>query len=379
MQNPFTLHIRLTKACNANCTYCSSFQNNPDKFMSVDDFKKSINAFWDKITSLNIQISYLTIEYVGGEVLLVPQDVLFEQVTYARQFFLMRGVFLKDGVQTNLIASREKVIWLNGLFPGRMGTSIDNSTDQRRIGDDAKRYRVIMLSREKAALGGVKKFPGVITVDKKMLPNVISEIGMASRQRRNLTLRPAFVGGRSEIDHVTPAEFGGVMVDSFSSWFMRMPIIIEPHYSRFRQRFNAHYGIHSYQNGSYCAFQSDCAVKSMSIEPNGDVYVCQELADKGFGLLGNLLKDEWDQSKWESILARSGNLPKDCLECPYLSECRGGCMMQAIEAGAGIYGKPAYCESWKAMFSAYDSAILATNRSLVERWLGRIGEISTAS
>lgn len=376
MQKPFTLHIRLTKSCNANCTYCSSFQNNPDKFMSLDDFKLSIGAFWKKTKDLGVEISFLTIEYVGGEILLVPQDIFYEQVTYARNFFLSHGVQLKDGVQTNLIASREKVVWLSKLFPGRMGTSIDNSTDQRRIGDSHKRYRVIMLSREKAALGDSKKFPGVLTVDKKMLPHVVSELSMASRQRRNLTLRPAFVGGKSDVNHVSPSEFGHVMVNSFESWFMRMPIIVEPHYSRFRKRFNKHYGINLDQDYSYCAFQSDCAVKSMSIEPNGDVYICQELADKGYGLLGNLLNGEWNDSAWGSILARSENLSMDCLECPYLSECRGGCMMQSVEAGAGIYGKPAYCESWKMMFSAYDSAILSTDKAMVIRWLDRIGQIS---
>ena len=41
--NPLTLHIRLTKHCNADCSYCSSWQESPDARLTPADLRKSID------------------------------------------------------------------------------------------------------------------------------------------------------------------------------------------------------------------------------------------------------------------------------------------------------------------------------------------------
>lgn len=371
IMRPLTLHVRLTKACNANCTYCSSFENNPDKFMSLNDFIISIENIWGRISGLGISPSYINMEYVGGEILLVPFKVLESQVNFARSFFHERGVLVRDGVQTNLIGSRSKVSELYDLFDGRMGTSIDSFTDQRRIDGDHKRYKVIMLSREKSILGDSHKFPGVFTIDSITKDFVSMEIKKASRDNRNLTIRPVFSGG-SPVKLISSEDLALIMAETFNLWFMKMNIVLEPHFSLFKNRFENRFGINSNFERSYCSFQSDCASKSVSLEPDGDVYVCQELADMGYGKLGNAILNEWDNEMWDSLSARSSKLSRDCLNCDYYKECQGGCMMQSLDDGNGIYGKPEYCLAWKRLFSEMDNAINSVGFDRINNWLNRL-------
>lgn len=369
---PFTLHVRLTKACNANCTYCSSYMENPDKFMSFENYKFSLDFIWQQLIKLNIHVTHLNLEYVGGEILLLPIDVLGKQVKYAREFFKERNVVLLDGAQTNLIGSKRKVLELSEVFNGRLGTSIDSFTDQRRVGDSASKYRVIMMTREKDLTSDFgKKLPAVFTIDRKSIGFTSKEISLASRNKRNLTVRPVFSGG-SDIEGITPEELADVMVKSFKQWFMKMPIILEPHFSLLQKRIQNKLMIDPMYERSYCSFQSDCAKKSLSLEPNGDIYICQELADAGNGLLGNSLSKTWDQELWEGFSGRSNNISSECLSCDYFKECQGGCMMQAIEEGKGPYGKPGYCFAWKALFAEIDKVIESTEHEYLMRWINKL-------
>ncbi|WP_137297121.1 SPASM domain-containing protein [Psychromonas sp. SP041] len=371
---PFTLHVRLTKACNANCTYCSSFMENPDKYMNLESYQKSIEFFWSKLQEKNINVTNLTIEYVGGEILLVPPEVLKSQVLFARDFFKKQNVNLSDGAQTNLIGSKRKVIEIQNLFDGRISTSIDSFTDQRRVGDSAKKYKVIMMTRENDIMReeqSLSRVPAVFTMDKTSIKFTEDEVNKARRENRNLMIRPVFIGG-SSIESITPDELADVLVSTFDKWFMRSMSILDPHMSLLEKRIQTKLNVDPMYERSYCSFQNDCAAKSMSLEPNGDLYVCQELADAGKGKIGNTLNDEWDDLAWTTMSKRGENLDSDCLSCPYLKDCQGGCMMHAIQDGNGPYGKPSYCKAWKAIFARIDKALEDIPYDRIESWLKRL-------
>lgn len=80
---------------------------------------------------------------------------------------------------------------------------------------------------------------------------------------------------------------------------------------------------------------------SMCIEPNGDVLPCQSY----YTSAGNILADAWD-TIWNSALFRSfrdretlptaiSGLPEECLNCPDLELCGGGCRLER-ETRAGL-------------------------------------------
>jgi len=372
MTTPFTIHVRLTKACNANCTYCSSFMENPDKFMSLKDYKKSITFIWEQLIKLDIHVTNLTIEYVGGEIMLVPLNILKSQVDFAREFFLEKGIVVVDGAQTNLIGSKRKVSQLNDIFNGKISTSIDSFTDQRKLGNSAKKYRVIMMQRE-SEITNLERFkiPAVFTMDQKSIKDTVNEFKLANRANRNLMIRPVFNGGNS-IESITPEQLSEAMLDTFDSWFIRSNVILEPHFSLLKKRLQTRNNIDPLYDFSYCSFQNDCAKKSMSLEPNGDLHICQELADSNAIKIGNAVDSIWDQDQWDIYNKRGENLHKDCLECPYLKDCQGGCMMHSIEDNNGPYGKPSYCYAWKKIFKKIDDNIDINGEEKILSWIDRL-------
>lgn len=372
---PFTLHIRLTKACNAECTYCSAWQEDPRKVMTLSECEKSINfivSLWEK---LNLEVEFLCIEYVGGEVLLLPTEDIVSIVNKNREIFSKEKIHVHDGVQTNLIANHHKIKALYELFEGRVGTSIDDFTNQRRLSGSSEKYQVIMMTNEKRIQDKYnnRPIPGVFVIDPKSYPFAREQVKKSLRELRNIVLRPVFNGG-IDIELVTPDMVEKVMVNALEDWVLRSPIIIEPLYGLLKNRLQHKHGFELNQNMSFCSFMSDCASRSLSLEPNGDLYICQELADHEYGKLGNAIKGEFDFELWSKFNDRPNKLHKDCLSCPYLNECRGGCMMQSIEQNLGMYGKSVYCSAWKGIFSKIDEIIDAHGTVKIMKWIDKIEE-----
>ncbi|AXH59475.1 SPASM domain-containing protein (plasmid) [Pseudomonas amygdali pv. lachrymans str. M301315] len=357
---PFTLHIRLTHGCNASCTYCSSWQQKAGKAMGPAEMSKAlpfIHEIWGK---LGISPTFLNIEFVGGEILLIQPALLSDTVREVRSFFDGKGIQVRDGAQSNLIGSDERIEHLYELFDGRVGTSIDRFTNQRQLGlkgsdaTRADRYRSFFASSNEKVRSITRKTPpAVLTLDAKTLPHLDQELALAINEGRELTLRPVFQGG-SEIDGISNQALGQALSAGFEAWMKAgMRVRIEPFVNLLRRRLFDE----ARADQGFCAWQADCGVKSLSLEPNGDLYICQELADMGELKLGNALRGEFDEALHLQIRNRSDLLEAGCFECPYFNSCQGGCMQQSLEAGTGIYGKTQWCEAWKMLFSTMDKAI----------------------
>lgn len=357
---PFTLHIRLTHGCNASCTYCSSWQQKAGKAMGPEEISQALPFIYDLWEKLGISPTFINIEFVGGEILLVPPSLLSETVREVRSFFAGKNIQIRDGAQSNLVGSDERIEHLYKLFEGRVGTSIDRFTNQRQLGNKgsdvqrADRYRAFFASSNEKVKSITRKTPpAVLTLDAKTLPHLDQELSLALEEGRELTLRPVFQGG-SQIDGISNHALGGALSEGFEKWMKAgMRVRIEPFVNLFRRRLFEE----ASEDLGFCAWQADCAVKSMSLEPNGDLYVCQELADMGELRLGNALTGAFDEILHHQIRRRSEQLDAGCFECPYFKACQGGCMQQSLESGAGLYGKTQWCEAWKMLFSTMDKAI----------------------
>lgn len=359
---PFTLHLRLTHACNAECSYCSSWQKDPDERMRPADLIRCLEGLEEFWALTGISPSYLNVEYVGGEILLIPPTELTEMVQLVRNRFSGR-MAVRDGVQSNLIGSPARLTQLSALFEGRVGTSIDNFSNQRQLpgkgnaDERARRYKTFFMdsSNHLRVIAG-EMTPGVITLDRHNLDKVVQEIDLAVSAGRDITFRPVFQGG-CQIDSIDPDDFGLALVEGFEHWLrVGMRVRIEPFVSLFRRRLTPD------SHSGFCAWQRDCAMKSLSIEPNGDFYVCQELADSNSFCLGNLINKEFKVELHSQLARRVEMLDKGCFDCPYFNSCQGGCMQQSVEAGTGMYGKTQWCSAWKRLFSSMDKAIAETGK-----------------
>lgn len=341
--------------------------------MSPENFRLSLQFIWDSWMDNGLFPEYLTIEYVGGEILLIPPKELTDIVTFARTFFTEKGVRMKDGVQSNLIGSKRRLDHLYELFEGRVGTSIDNVTDQRTVNGSRESYRVFFRESDShfRSEHGVS-IPAVFTLDKASIGGLEKELKLSRQQSRNLTIRPVFEGGIENINAITSEDLGEAMVKSFRLWFMRSNVILEPHAQLLSKWVSLKSEVDSPDQNDLCPFQNNCAQRSVSLEPNGDLYVCQELGDAGELRLGNAVFEDWNEENWSTVNSRKDNLHEDCVTCPYLAVCQGGCMMQAIQDGNGPFGKPNYCSAWKAIFGEMDESIKRVGIERVKSWMKTI-------
>ena len=126
-------------------------------------------------------------------------------------------------------------------------------------------------------------------------------------------------------------------------------------------------------NISGCPSQHNCATTSINMDPDGTLYLCQEMSDSDVYILGNAVRGEWNQELHELLKSRSNHLNKDCLSCSYFKECQGGCMKEAIEyTEEGIYGKTIFCSIWKKLFKRIDDDLEKNSIHDIQKWLNTI-------
>jgi radical SAM protein with 4Fe4S-binding SPASM domain len=339
--------------------------------MRPGQFKKALPFIYNLMQELHINPTHIFLNYIGGEILTVPPSEINEIVRFGRSFFAERGLEVNDGCQSNLIGSDARVDNLIELFgEHRVSTSIDNFSEKRKLGGSATKYRTFFLKQDQRLLKKNRRIPAVFVVDDEGSEYVLKELKNSAKQGRSLSLRPVFQGG-STIEYANQNKLADVLLQCLNTWFMRMPIIVEPFFGMFKKRILEKQG-KSLSNFVGCNFQNDCATKSINLDPNGDLYLCQEISDAGKLKLGNAYLEIFDRDAWQRIKDRTYHLDDECRTCEYLAACQGGCMAEALEQGKGIYGKPNNCLLWKVLFKRIDELIDQSGIDVILDWLNRV-------
>lgn len=376
MLNHFTFHFRLTDGCNASCTYCSADSHLSGQRMSVSDFKASCdflrNEFLPKMSKAKTK--HLSIQYVGGEVLTIPFSELEECVTYARRVFSDFFLSVTDGVQSNLLSSPEKVEKLNELFGGNLGSSVDSYSNLRTFKGKSDGYRRIFDNSVKKGLSGIHP-PSVFVLDKTGISNLYQQYTHAIENNYNLTVNPVFLGG-NDVDKPTNDEAFDAYKEVFEDWFLRRDIIVQPLYQLLSKRVaRKRLNIDSLRNNSGCPFQTNCANVSLNVEPDGNLYVCYDMADSDQYPLGNSIAKQFDWNTYDLLSSRTQKINSDCKACDYFVECQGGCMSKAITATGSVFGKTELCSVWFRLFRLFDEYIEENDIEEVHKWLRKIDNL----
>ena len=369
----FTLHIRLTLDCNAQCSYCSS-ANNPSGRIGIDEFKKAMDFIAETIfPKLGVrQHHQLTIEYIGGEILLIPNCEIRRFTEIARDKLGPRVRSLRQGVQSNLIGSERRILALHDLFGENIGTSWDNYTGQRRTGGSASLYKAILNRSLQTLLTKRGISPGrVIVVNSAIAKYLEREVRDAISGGYNLVLRPVFKGGSTDVSHLSPDELAILFSKCYKIWSENPHVRIEPFTSLFKRRINRgrvdEAGEDSALETAGCPFQSDCAFHSLSLGPDGSLNICQEMADASRYSLGNAILETFNDDVWRLLARRSFKLATECRDCQWLAECAGGCMNEAVEAYDDPFARTELCTAWKAIFAEIENDILSDRATNIER------------
>lgn len=309
----------------------------------------------------------LSVQYVGGEVLTVPQAHLQEIVVRAREIFSEVFDHVRDGVQSNLIGSPARISHLVSLFGDRVGTSVDHFGEQRTLAGSAQKYRTIAISSIDRVRRRSVNVPGIFVVDKQGLSRTFDEYMIARTKGYGLTLRAVFNGGRG-VNEADPLEIANEYVRVFDDWAMTGRYGVEPFRHLLVQRLGELGARLGHENMQGCPFQSNCADASLNLDPNGDLYICLDTSDSSQMQLGNALTDEFDDRLFEMIRDRSNHLDSTCVSCDYVASCAGGCMSEAYHLTGSPFGKTGLCVVWKRVFERIDALVSLHGLAAVAKW-----------
>ena len=363
----FNLHIRLTTACNADCSYCSCESDVPSDRMSIKNLKKSLSFALDNFLIRGGKKEYCGAEVIGGEVMILPTNYLRQATDAIRQIVGDKVGRVDVGCQSNLIGSKKKIKALKEIIDDySIGTSIDSFTSKRTVKGDADKYRQL------AAQGAdyLSQISGdtigtVIVCDKDNIDKIVDEYQIAQKDKRRITIRPVFAGKHS-IDYLDPELLGRHWKELIDVWFIEGDTAVEP----LMRMTKSMLGMRTEEVG--CPYWRSCSANSLNIEPNGDIYTCQEMADVGAGKLGNAVRGEWDDDMYLQLSKRQTNIDQACQKCEWYQYCQGGCMMESFTETGSFYSRPNNCAAWKVMFRALDDNIKKHGKQASINWINRV-------
>ncbi len=117
-----------------------------------------------------------------------------------------------------------------------------------------------------------------------------------------------------------------------------------------------------------CTLLKECGVYVV-IEHNGDIYSCDFFVEPRWKL-GNIMEGRLADRLNSSLQTKFGRmkaaLPQDCLKCPWLRQCRGGCTKDRLHNPAN-HSLNHFCPSYKIFFEHADQRF----KDLAADWKSR--------
>ena len=361
------LHVRLTTACNAACTYCSCGPDDPVKLAdlpSVDQVVSGVEWLLQKTLPKGAKRhSRIDLEILGGEILLLPMDWLEQCIRGIQDSITLFAWEQSIGCQSNLIAGPQKVAKLVTIFGTAIGTSTDNVRDYRRLAGSADNYRRknevgTRLVAERSHIPGV-----VWTCTRGNEAQAVKEYEINTAQGRSLTIREVFQGANG-VQRIDPDAYADALVEVWNRWFLQGTTVVNPLYRIVQAILN--------NKAVGCPWWRGCAGDSINMDANGDIYVCQEMNDAELGKIGNTFDRTWDAEIWHWLALRKARIDHSCMSCDVYDLCQGGCMLDAWSNTRDIYAIPAMCPTWKRIFRTVRRDVDHENRQEIIEWIGTL-------
>lgn len=365
MGNHFSIILLPTNKCNVNCEYC--FEDKTDDRMTLDQLSVVIDKVLSYMEEANI--SALTIHWQGGEIMTMPSDWFARAYDLIQNAAAARGKFVEHGLQSNMIGYNSR--WndiIRRMFDNSVGTSMDFPNVHRKLFNGSSTdYTRIWKYNVQAALAagigiGVIAVPNQATLDtgaEKFYSYFVDEVGVNSFQ-----VNTPFPGGEQN----DTKRSLGLDVDELGQFFVDLTDVwLERGYNNSVSVGPIDELIKTFTDGSGCLpciWQANCADEFISIDARGFVAQCDcwvtSYPDYFFGniyetdSLGRMLSESSARRKF--IERPALVIPRDCIECDYLSLCHGGCPVRTFTFSGSMFEKDPYCHVYLAMFRKAEAA-----------------------
>lgn len=359
MGNHFSIILLPTNWCNVNCEYC--FEDKTRDRLSLEQLSTIVDKVLDYMDEA--RISGLTIHWQGGEIMTMPVEWFEQAYELIQNAAVARGKFVEHGLQSNMIGYNSR--WneiIRTMFGNTVGTSMDYPNVHRKLFngssvDYTRIWKHNVQTAMAAGIGlGVIAVPNQATLDvgaEEFYSYFVDEIGVNSFQ-----VNTPFPGGETN----DTKKSLGLDVDDLGRFFADLSDVW------FERGFNNSVSVgpidelvKTFIDGSGCLpciWQSNCADEFISIDARGFVAQCDcwvtSYPDYFFGnifetgSLGKMLSESSARKKF--VDRPAAIIPRDCIECDYLSLCHGGCPVRTYSFSGTMFEKDPYCEVYLAMF-----------------------------
>lgn len=372
-----------TKACNADCSYCSSPPDGEASW-SEAELRKIFTALSGHLEPNS------TFVWHGGEPLLMGPDFYRMAHSIAQEL----TPEISFSVQSNLLlykSSRWKSIFKD-IFRGSCSTSYEPDEKERTIKGDPVRYSKVFFQKlnEVMADGFKPMVIGTFTESTATLMHSMYEKSMLRGDNAyNIRLNYCSPVGRERGGGllIQPETYGQMLIEIYDRWIKDVPgFMVTP--------LNQMLGKIIGTEGERCPWTRKCGGAFLGIMPNGDVYNCGEFSDVSEQWkYGNILDGTYlphrgavniyRKSDREGLITgmlasnaattikrRAALQPLDCRSCRHFNECQGGCARDVVLYEQGIGGKFMYCRSWKMVFDRIKASIFSKEADRMLRSMG---------
>lgn len=355
---PLSVILLPTLECNAACDYC--FEDKVRVRLSSGQLSRLTEQLLDHMHKSGTREA--EIYWQGGEVMILGHEWFERAHDLMGEAADRQGLAFHHHLQTNLIGWGPQ--WhsvVARMFGNSLGTSMDFPNRHRRLlNGSTQRYTELWLRALNDARGaGISV--GVIAVlhaaslaagPEAFYAFFADEAGLDDFQ-----VNLPFPGGPAEGASPLAVEpLGRFLVGLMDVWMERgaaRGVKLGP--------FDALIDTFAGRPAQLpCIWQPNCASEFIAIDARGTVALCdcwvtsypQHSFGNAFGSAG--LTDLLEESPArQRFLDRPQALmeSEDCLRCPWLSFCHGGCPVRAFTAKGTILAKDPYCEAYQAIFT----------------------------
>jgi uncharacterized protein len=374
MGNHFSIILLPTNKCNVNCEYC--FEDKTDDRMTLSQLSEVMTKVFDYMEETRIHA--LTIHWQGGEIMTMPPEWFSEAQILIQTLADKHGKVVEHGLQSNMIGYNSR--WnhvIKDMFGNSVGTSMDFPNLHRKLfNGSAADYTRIWKYNVQAALAlginiGVIAVPNEATLAagaEKFYSYFVDELGVSSFQ-----VNTAFPGGEA---NDTKRELG-LDADQLGQFFVDLTDVwLERGYGNGVSVGPIDELIKKFTDGSGCLpciWQPNCADEFISIDARGFVAQCDcwvtSYPEFFFGnifesdSLGKMLSNSRARQKF--VERPEVVIPRDCIECDYLSLCHGGCPVRTFTFFGSMFEKDPYCHVYLAMFRKAEEVAAQLSRARV--------------
>ena len=328
---PTSILLKITGACNVQCTYCYDYSKTRFKY------RLSYNRIVQILDEVINNVDELSILFHGGEPLL-RFDLIKEVVKYI-QPFIRRGKKIKLGMQTNGTLFNDEIVSFIREHDVSIGLSLDSHIP---VGNDHRYVRKGPTVLEKVK-GVLDKYPnflqersGVLSVvTQRSLPFILDfSLWLQSEGIKNLSLSFLDTTGKASNmteELVSPSE----AVSLFDDFILAISKgdLVNLNFKSLTSRID---NVFTYNPQDFC-YKGPCGAASdfLVLDSGGKTLTCDCIHDPYFEIdkSSHNLKDSiigiknrqkiFERSEWLST-------ESNCGTCPIFGFCGGTCVAKAI-------------------------------------------------